>query len=91
MDANFAVEVADQNEDEKYVKKIEKSLADQVIDLYEKCLQSGLIISTSFKNVIQNNLDSKTISGLLFTKWRGHCIIFLDLFAISCLTYDPLK
>jgi len=36
-----------------------KPFPDQVIDLYEKCLQNALIISTSFKNVIQVKLDRK--------------------------------
>jgi len=38
---------------------IDKPLADQVIDSYESCLTNGLVISTSFKGIIENKSDSK--------------------------------
>jgi len=40
-------------------QKEDKPMADQVIDLYETCLRNALIISTSFKGIIGNNLDYK--------------------------------
>jgi hypothetical protein len=86
MDANFAVEVAVQNEDEKDVKEIEKPLADQVIDLYETCLQSGLIISTSFKGVIENKLDNKRkwMQTLFLSFLVGYII---PRYSVLCVLY----
>jgi len=46
-----------------------KPFADQVIDLYESCLQSALIISTSFKGVIEQKLDNKK-------RWMQFCFLF---------------
>jgi len=89
MDANFAVEVAVQNEDEKDVEEeeeIEKPFSDQVIDLYESCLQSGLIISTSFKGVIQNKLDNKRkwMQTLFLVFTVGY---FIPRYTILCVLY----
>ena len=64
----------------------EKPFSDQVIDLYESCLQRGLIISTSFKNVVENKMDSKR-------RWLQFSFLFFLFFnvvirqAILCSLY----
>jgi len=63
-----------------------KQFSDQVIDLYEKCLQNALVISTSFKNVLENKLDNKRralqlififISGYSAVRHLTCCFIYL--------------
>jgi len=59
MSSNEVVEVVQEGVQADQQDSHVKPFADQVIDLYESCLQNGLIISTSFQNVIQNKLDKK--------------------------------
>ena len=85
MTENRVVEVVDNHEQETVYEEDqekEKPFPDQVIDLYEKCLQNGLIISSSFKGVIERKLDSKrrwfqtiylVILGLY--AWPRYCIL----------------
>ena len=63
-----------------------KPLADQVIDLYETCLQSALIISTSFKGVIENKLDNKRewMRTLFVLFMIGY---FIPRYTILCVLY----
>jgi len=64
-----------------------KPFADQVIDLYESCLRNALIISTSFKGVIENNLDSKrrTSQAIYMLVMVGY---FLPRYGILCFLYS---
>jgi len=69
--------------EEQDVQENEKPLADQVIDLYESCLRNGLIISTSFKGVIERRLDPKR--RLLQTIFLTICIVYgLPRYSIIC-------
>src|SRR5689334_23257170 len=56
MAGNEVQVVSNKEQDDQ---KNETPFSDQVIDLYERCLRDGLIISTSFKGVIERRLDPK--------------------------------
>ena len=64
-----------------------KPFSDQVIDLYEKCLQNALIISTSFKNVIQVKLDRKR--RLLQALFLGIALFYVvPRYSFICFMYS---
>ena len=44
-------------EDEPSLAEVEPSLAELVIELYQDCLLKGYLISSSFKNILENQLD----------------------------------
>ena len=53
----------DSIEDKEVIEESMKPFSDQVIDLYEKCLRNGLIISTS-KVLVNTNWTPSSVSWI---------------------------